>query len=347
MVADPYVAAKASLRDNVKTLIAVFGGIAGVLLAGTPFSGYGSIQLFSFRWIVASLALLVSLLLLGVAVRKLLFILRPDLAYASLLTEETTDPEARAVQLEFESHKKELLPKAHANDPSSPQIESVSQLIKAKADAWAQFQKDKLVGSREAYDRVADALALINHWSGFTRLHVRVSRGIDAVFWIGLLAILSIAVFALASNSPKKEAPALPAVYVVMAASSASSAVPVSPMPALQRILFATGKADLSSEAVARIGAAREYLRTHANVGVLIFSNTDTTGGSTVNQSLAERRAQRVSDLLQSEGGISPSRIFVTALAKKDLPALTTQKTESETNRSVEMILIPMPLRGP
>jgi len=64
-------------------------------------------------------------------------------------------------------------------------------------------------------------------------------------------------------------------------------------------------------------------------VGVLIFSNTDTTGGSTVNQSLAERRAQRVADLLQSEGGISPSRIFVTALAKKDLPALTIQKTEA------------------
>lgn len=347
MVTDPYVAAKASLRDNVKTLIAVFGGIAGVLLAGTPFSGYGSIELFSGRWAMASLALLASLILLGWSVRKLLFVLRPDLAYTNLLTDKTTDSEILAVQAEFESHKRELLPKVRVNDPASPLMDSVAQLVEAKSAAWARYQEDKTLAERkEAYDRLADALASINHWSGFTRLHVRVSRGIDTVFWIGLLAILSIAVFVLASSSPKKETPSPPTVYVVTPLSPVASAVPAGSMPVLPPVLFATGKSDLTPEAVTRIGVARDYLRAHANAGILIFANTDTVGGAAVNQNLAGRRAERVAGLLRSEGGIGPSRIFVTPLAKKDLPALTMQKTESEANRSVEMILIPMPVRG-
>ena len=346
MVADPYVAAKASLRDNVKTLIAVFGGIAGVLLAGTPYSGYGSLQLFGVRWIVASVALLVSLILLGVAVRKLLIVLRPDLTYASLLTDATTDTEILAVKREFESHKNELLPKVLANDPSSPAMESVAQLIEAKTAAWAQYQEDTTVAEqKDAYDRLADALASINYWSGFTRLHVRVSRGIDAVFWIGLLAILSIAVFALAANSPKPETP-IPMVYVVTPAGPVASAVPAGPLPLLLPVLFAPGRSDLTLEAVTRIRVARDYLRTHANSGILVFANTDTTGGRTINETLAEQRGKRVADLLRSEGGVSASRIFVAPLAKSDLPELTSQKTENEANRSVEMILIPLPVRG-
>ena len=347
MVTDPYVAAKASLRDNVKTLIAVFGGVAGVLLAGTPFSGYGSIELFCGRWAVASLALLASLILLGWCVRKLLFVLRPDLTYTSLLTDKTTDSEILAVKAEFESHKRELLPKVRVNDPASPLMDSIAQLVEAKSAAWARYQDDKtLAESKEAYDRLADALASINYWTGFTRLHVRVSRGIDTVFWIGLMAILSIAVFVLASSSPKKEAPSPPTVYVVTPPSPVASPVPAGSMPLLPPVLFTAGKSDLTPEAVTRIGAARDYLRSHANVVVLVFANTDTVGGQAVNQTLARRRADRVADLLRSEGGISPSRIFVTPLATKNLPASTPQKAESEANRPVEMILIPMPVRG-
>jgi outer membrane protein OmpA-like peptidoglycan-associated protein len=344
---DPYVAAKASLRDNVKTLIAVFGGIAGVLLAGTPFSGYGSLEPFSGRWVTASCALLVSLILLVVCIRKLLFVLRPDLTYTTLLTEETLNSEIRAVQAEFELQKHELLPKVHVDEATSRPIKSVTQLVDAKSAAWRQYQEDRtLIERKEAYDRLADALELINHWSGFTRLHVRVSRGIKTVFWIGLPAILTIAVFALAANSAKKVPTSLPAVYVVTSSSPVVSVVATSPMPVLRPILFATGKFDLTSEAVTRLSVARDYLRTHPNAGVLIFANTDTVGGEAVNHSLARRRAERIADLLRSEGGISPSRIFVTPLAKQDLPALTTQMTESEANRSVEMILIPMPVRG-
>jgi outer membrane protein OmpA-like peptidoglycan-associated protein len=344
---DPYVVAKASLRDNVKTLIAVFGGIAGVLLAGTPFSGYGSLELCSPRWVIASLALLLSLVLLGWSIRRLLFVLTPDLAYTNLLVDETKDAEILAVQQEFAVRKGELLPKRDPNNPGSPRIDSVSDLINEKRIAWANYQADLTKADlKEEYDRLADALASINHWSAFTRLHVRVSRGTDTVFWIGLAAIVSIAVFALASNAPKKESAAAPTVYVVLP-SSPSPVAAASPLPVLPPVLFATGKADLTSDAVTAIDKAREYLRTHAEVGVLVFANTDTMGGDAVNEDLARRRAQRVADLLRKEGGVSASRVFVAPLAKRDLPALTTPRTEKPANRAVEMILIPMPVRGP
>lgn len=348
VVTDSYAAAKASLRDNVKTLIAVFGGVAGVVLAGTPFSGYGSLEPLSERWVLASLALVASLLLLGVAVRMLLLVvLRPDLTYPSMLIEPTSDPEIGAVQRAFERHKDELLPRGRDDEGSSP-IESVADLVTAKSDAWREYEdaqeNDAKREAFERFERLADALASVNHWSSFTRAQVRVSRGIDKVLRLGLAVIVAIAVFALAAN-PGKEKSSAPPIYVVTPQTQAASAVVADPLPTLQGVHFATAKADLTPEAVARIGVARDYLRTHANSGILIFANTDTVGSDAMNQALAARRAERVAQLLQSEGGVSPARIFVTPLAKKDLPTLTQPETESESNRSVEMILILLPIR--
>lgn len=346
-VADPYAVAKASLRDNVKTLIAVFGGIAGVLLAGAPFSGYGALEPGSPRWIVASVALLASLLLLGWSVRRLLFVLTPDLAYTHLLIDTTQDAEILAVQAEFARRKEELLPRRDPNDPNSPRIDSLSRLIDEKRQAWAHYQADTTKADRkEAYDRLADALAAINHWSAFTRLHVRVSKGTDTVFWAGLAAIVFIAVFAVASNAPKQDAASAPTVYVVLP-SSPSPVAAADPLPVLPPLLFASGKAELSAQAVADIDKARDHLRAHPDVGILIVAHTDTVGGDALNDALAMRRARSVAELLREQGGIGAARIFVAPLAKKDLPALTGQDTEKAANRTVRMILIPLPPQRP
>jgi len=85
---DIYATAKANLRDNVKTLVAVFGAVAGVLLAGTPFSGFGAIEALSARWWVAVVGLAGALLVLGWALRVLLRVLEPDLAYARALRDD-------------------------------------------------------------------------------------------------------------------------------------------------------------------------------------------------------------------------------------------------------------------
>lgn len=341
MVTDPYAAAKASLRDNVKTLIAVFGGVAGVLLAGTPFSGYGALELPSVRWAVASLALLAALVLLGLCVRRLLFILRPDLTYISLLTDPTTDAELLKLKAEFEKHKAHLLPKAR---PQQPSIDSVEDLIAAKSAAWDAHQRELASEPKRLdHERRADELAMINHWSGFTRLHIRVSDGVRDVLRIGLLALGAVAVFVLAAAS-QKDKDALPATITVI--SSADPAPVLPPLPRLAPVLFATGKADLTCEALRRVEAARNQLREHAGAGLLILANTDTVGSGAYNDGLAARRAARVLQALRAEGGISASRLFVARLAEQDLPTLTDRNTAEQSNRAVEMLLIRLPSRA-
>lgn len=341
MVTDPYVTAKAALRDNVKTLVAVFGGIAGVLLAGTPFSGYGALELFSLRWCVASAALVFALLLLGLCVWRLLDILRPDLTYLSLLTGASRDPEILALQAEFEKNRAELLPQQR---PPRPPITTVAELIEARAAAWAVYQRDRGNEQKQlAHDRLADALALLNHWSGFTRLHIRVSRGVGRVLLLGLPTLLCIAVFVLAASS-QKDKDAAPGIVTVIRGGDPAPAPP--PLPRLAPVLFETNKSELTAEALQRVEAARNALREHPDAGLLIFANTDTVGGEALNRTLAARRAAGVVQALREPGGISPSRLFAVPLAEGDLPALTAQETPSQANRSVEMVLVPLPPRA-
>lgn len=338
-MSDPYSTAKASLRENVKTLVAVFGGIAGVLLAGTPFSGYGALALFSPRWWTASAALLAALLLLGLCVWRLLFILRPDLTYVSLLVQPAPDAEIGALQAEFEKYKYELLPKAR---PPKPQMHSVQDLLDAKTAAWDAFQRDKANESKRlAHERLADALELIKHWSGFTRLHIRVSRGVREVLGVGVLVIVSIAVFVLAASSGKDRAE--PGISLV---AGGEAALPAPPLPRLAPVAFDSGSAELKPEALQRLEAARNELRARPEAGLLILANTDTVGSAADNEALATRRAERVLRALRSEGGISASRLFVARLGEQDLPRLTPQQTASQANRSVELLLLPLPARA-
>lgn len=343
MVVDPYVAAKASLRDNVKTLIAVFGGVAGVLLAGTPFSGYGSLELFSGRWTIASVSLLIALLLLGYCVRLLLFVLRPDLAYTNMLVDETQDREIRAVQKEFAARSAELLPMLHSNHPGGPRIGTVAELLREKSQAWSYYQDDTTQATRkEAYDRLADAMAMINHWSAFTRLHVRVSRGIDSVFWLGLLAVLAIASFVLAS-SPQKSA-AAPTVFVVPQVEG-----PQEPqrLPVVSPVVFSAGKTDLSPDAVAALQNAQSELRTRPNVGVLLLSPA--VGGASPADagSLSRQRAERVAEWLRAKGGIASERILTAAPTVARTPTVAGAAPPRDAGGIVQLVLVPLSGEAP
>ncbi|MDR7270288.1 outer membrane protein OmpA-like peptidoglycan-associated protein [Pelomonas saccharophila] len=341
MATDPYSTAKASLRENVKTLVAVFGGIAGVLLAGTPFSGYGALELLSPRWWTASLALLAALLLLGLCVWRLLFILRPDLTYTRLLVEPTQDREIQALQAEFAKYKDELLPRVK---PPRPAMATVQDLLDAKTAAWDAFQRDKTSEpKRLAHERLADALALVNHWSGFTRLHIRVSRGVRDVLSVGVLIILCIAVFVLAASSQKDKPEAAPTISVIAAPEPAPRDLP---LPRLAPVEFDSGRSELTAQALQRLEEARNQLRAHPQAGLLILANTDTVGSDAFNQGLAAARAARVLQALRAQGGISASRLFVARLGEQDLPALTAQQTASQANRAVEMLLVPLPVRA-
>lgn len=118
-----------------------------------------------------------------------------------------------------------------------------------------------------------------------------------------------------------------------------------SDLPAIKPVEFVTGRWDLSKEAVEVVRTARDYLRSHPETGALVFAYTDTQGNLTINRSLATKRADAVAGALVSEGGISGSRIFVTALPETDLPLFTGRKEDSQPNRVVQVVLIPMPSR--
>lgn len=354
-IADPYASAKANLRDNVKTLITLFGGVTALLLAGTPFSGFAGLKLFGTAWFIAAAGLIAALTLLTFAVRTLMFVLRPDLTSISHLQETRPDDEIKELQTEFNNQKMSLLPRGSFG-AQAPKIEDVDGLISATQKADQEYfdaQKkgnldDKdLAAYKERSERLHEYIGMITHWAGLMRLHIRVRHGVDTVMWLGLAAVVAIAIFVIASNSPEKESAKGEAasVYVVVPSSGELPQPQAPPLPSMPAVRFATGMDTLSKEEVGHVEAARNYLRSNPQVGILIFANTDTVGGERLNESLAVRRAQRVASLLRSEGGISPSRIFVTPLAKRDLPKLTEQKADQQENRAVEMILIPLPVR--
>lgn len=366
---DIYATAKANLRDNVKTLITVFGGIAGVLLAGTPFSGFGALDPFSGRWWIASVSLLGAIVVVGLSVRVLLKVLEPDLAYTSALRNDfalgglppSEQKELQALRDEFAARKGELLP---------GDIGSIEKLEQNADDAWEEYMvataqeaeanlkaaaaaasgtvftppaKNSVVdAARQQFEDVNDDLTKINHWSAFTRLHYRVRRGVDDVLKRGVIALMLIGAFSWCVSA-QKDKPAGSSVVVI------GNLTPVtegrSDLPPIKPIQFVTGKWDLSKEAIDMIGTARDYLRSHPETGVLVFAYTDTQGGPKVNRSLAAKRADVVARALMGEGGISASRVFVTRLPETDLPVLTGQDADSETNRAVQLMLIPMPAR--
>ena len=67
-------------------------------------------------------------------------------------------------------------------------------------------------------------------------------------------------------------------------------------------ILFATNKANLSSDAQKNLAQFAEVLKTYNDADVAIYGHTDNTGSLAVNQKLSKNRAEAVSDFLKSQG---------------------------------------------
>lgn len=342
-VADPYAAAKAALRDNVKTLTAVFAGVAGVMLAGSPFSGFGALQ--GGRLWVAGLSLLVMVLLVGASIWRLLVLLRPDLVYVDTLgddfkIEQVADKAERAeiekLRAEFGRRKRELLP------PEEKSIETYKSTVEALAET-ARRTKDTI--DVELWKTNAARLEEIGHWAGFVRLHRRIGDGLRRVMVLGLLALLSIFVFAWAVNPPK-DALGAPTTNVVAAWPSVTpQAAQAAQLPEFEPVLFATDSAALSAQAIERIAFVRDHLRAHPQAGVLVYGHTDTMGSERHNAGLARRRADAVAGALLSPGGVAVSRVFVAPVGPADLPVLTGPQVDQADNRSARFLVLDLPKR--
>jgi outer membrane protein OmpA-like peptidoglycan-associated protein len=269
--------------------------------------------------------------------------------------------ELEALREEFQNRKRDLLPSdINSMDELENQAdaawneldEAIRQEIEnnrtaaaavASGTVFTPAMKASIVDlARKQFDDLNDALVKINNWSAFTRMHYRVRRGIEDVFRWGVIALILIGAFSWSVSSQKDKHGASSIVVIGNLTPVTDGGVD---LPIIKPIQFVTGKWDLSKRAIEIIGTARDYLRSHPETAVLVFAYTDTRGGSKVNRSLAANRADAVVRALKAEGGISASRVFVTSLPKTDLPVLTAQEVDSDANRSVQLMLFPMPAR--
>jgi len=344
---DRYANAKATLRDNVKWLAGSFAGLAALILAGTPFTGYGSLDKASPRFIGATVGLFVAVLCLFIAWIVLLRMLRPDVIYPRYLRAQfkvedeikgrAARREINALRVEFTRQHKDLLPQGKTQLTQFDQLEALRE--NAWND-WARNQSDQ--GKHTVWQNYRNSTFVVLYWASYTVLHYRITRGFRWIIGLGAIIVLAISVFAWAANPPKAEAAGKPGAIII----DESGAAPASPAVAhLEPVSFEHAQSKLTPKGWEAINAARNFLRREAGAGVLLLAHTDTSGGPAVNERLARERVAAVYRALTNEGGIAATRVFIAELPERDLPIVTPQDTRNEKNRDVEFMIVALPPR--
>ncbi|RPI05021.1 MAG: OmpA family protein [Ignavibacteriae bacterium] len=103
-------------------------------------------------------------------------------------------------------------------------------------------------------------------------------------------------------------------------------------------ILFKTGSAELQAPAKENIASLAKILAKYEDTNILIEGDTDSEGGSEMNQKLSERRAQAVADYTKSLG-ISQTRISTIGRGETN-PVASNETVEGRAqNRRVEVAI--------
>lgn len=107
-----------------------------------------------------------------------------------------------------------------------------------------------------------------------------------------------------------------------------------------QEILFATDSAEVRPDLRRDLRAMAANLNQNPGSRVQVIGHTDSTGAAAYNQSLSERRANSVANVLR-DAGVSNNRI--TAVGRgEDQPVATNLTTEGRSqNRRVEIVIRP------
>ena len=104
-------------------------------------------------------------------------------------------------------------------------------------------------------------------------------------------------------------------------------------------VLFATGKADLSSDALRSVDKLADFLQKYPNRNVLIEGQTDSVGSDEFNLTLSQKRADSVKETLTSRG-IGEGRIATKGYGKKYPVASNDTAAGKQQNRRVEVIIL-------
>ncbi|MGB3398890.1 MAG: OmpA family protein, partial [Candidatus Deferrimicrobiaceae bacterium] len=104
-------------------------------------------------------------------------------------------------------------------------------------------------------------------------------------------------------------------------------------------VLFAFGKADLSTDANRNVNKLAGFLDKYPNRNVLIEGHTDSVGSDEYNLELSQKRSESVKDRLASFG-IETGRITTVGYGEK-YPAVSNDTPEDRAlNRRVEVIIL-------
>jgi len=104
-------------------------------------------------------------------------------------------------------------------------------------------------------------------------------------------------------------------------------------------VLFATGKADLSSEAARSVDKLADFLQKYPKRNVLIEGHTDSVGSDEFNLTLSQKRADSVKEALTSKA-IPEERITTKGYGKKYPVASNDTAAGKQQNRRVEVIIL-------
>ncbi|HXZ38912.1 MAG TPA: OmpA family protein [Thermodesulfobacteriota bacterium] len=104
-------------------------------------------------------------------------------------------------------------------------------------------------------------------------------------------------------------------------------------------VLFATGKADLSPEAMRSVDKLVEFLKKYTNRNVLIEGHTDSVGSDEFNLTLSQKRADSLKEALTGKG-IEERRITTVGYGKKYPVASNDTAAGKQQNRRVEVSIL-------
>ena len=104
------------------------------------------------------------------------------------------------------------------------------------------------------------------------------------------------------------------------------------------KILFATGKSDLSDASRSALGKFAASLVQSPETDIAIYGHTDNTGSRAVNQKLSEERAQAVANYLIGQK-VDPVRITTRGLAYDSPIADNSTEEGRAQNRRVERLI--------
>jgi outer membrane protein OmpA-like peptidoglycan-associated protein len=117
------------------------------------------------------------------------------------------------------------------------------------------------------------------------------------------------------------------------------AAIDVLPPPEIQFVLhFDEGRDVLNAESDAQIPAILNAIRERHSTSITVTGHTDTVADPQFNYQLGLRRAQRVVDILKSQG-VNESDIFASSHGDADLLVKTDRGVAEPRNRRVEVIV--------